>query len=151
LLARKQKQKDTVSEDCNSENESDVGNDTFNDINSFQASASTPKTIANIRPSVLKSPMAPQISTSQPGQIRGTIAAPRSTLSQAVSRSTLLNAQQSINAGNDSNAFSQSRTEELLGQYALAEKNKHLKKIKDDNDKLAAVLKVVLITLKQNN
>lgn len=95
-------------------------------------------------------PMATSRSSIAP---RGTVAspAPRSTLLQATSRSTLqaaprstLLAVQSLRSGGDGGdgAFSQSNTDDLMGQYMLAEKNKHLKRMKDDNDKLAALLKV---------
>jgi hypothetical protein len=89
---------------------------------------------------------------------RGTLAspAPRSTLLQASSRSTLqaaprstLLAAQSLRSGGDGGdgAFSQSNTDDLMGQYMLAEKNKHLKRMKDDNDKLASLLKVRFHTI----
>jgi len=163
LLARKQKQQTQLPLPKEQEPDSDQENgdeDEFNEATPVAFAQSKP--YSSIRSSILGQPALPvsmNIATvdnnRQPQQratvapprgsvaTRGTLSAPRSTLSQAASRSTLLALQSQTGSGGEGGgAFSQSHTEDLMAQYALAEKNKHLKRMKDDNDKLAALLKV---------
>ena len=155
LLARKQKQQTLLPLPKEQEPDSDQENgdeDEFNEATPVAFAQSKP--YSSIRSSILGQPALPvsmNIATvdnnrqPQRGSVatRGTISAPRSTLSQAASRSTLLALQSQTGSGGEGGgAFSQSHTEDLMAQYALAEKNKHLKRMKDDNDKLAALLKV---------
>ena len=161
LLARRQKQ--NIDYEISGENSIDEKNDEtdFFDENEVSTIPLTQNSLYSSRASILPKPKSsisssitsksPSTSISSRGTINPNISrvsvAPNPTSNPTQQRATVRSTLKNVlaNESSDSGAFSQSRTDELLSQFALSEKTKYLKKIQNDNDKLAELLKVIFI------